>query len=81
MSLTDLISQVEFVVDAAGNEKAMVDLAVWQELVAVLEQLSASTPPRKQQRLLKTIAASRRAYQSGQVERGTAEELLATLAE
>lgn len=36
-----------------------------------------SESTKKQQRLLKTVADSRRAYQSGQVQRGTPEELLA----
>ena len=40
MSVIELIESAQFVVDSAGNRKAVqLDLAVWEELVSVLEDL------------------------------------------
>lgn len=40
MSVTELIESVEYLIDAQGKKKAVqVDLAVWQEIVALLEQM------------------------------------------
>ncbi|MFN8455420.1 MAG: hypothetical protein U0401_12260 [Anaerolineae bacterium] len=40
MSVVELIESAEFLVDAQGNKKAVqVDLAVWEEIVALLEQM------------------------------------------
>ena len=40
MSVMELIESAQFVVDSAGNRKAVqLDLAVWEELVSVLEGL------------------------------------------
>lgn len=40
MSLTELVKSVEFVIDAAGNKKAVqLDFAVWQALLIWLEEM------------------------------------------
>ena len=40
MSVIELIESAQFVVDSTGNRKAVqLDLAVWEELVSVLEDL------------------------------------------
>jgi hypothetical protein len=40
MSVTELIEAAEFLIDAQGNKKAVqVDLAVWEEIVTLLEQM------------------------------------------
>jgi hypothetical protein len=40
MSLTELVKSVEFVVDAAGNKKAVqLEFAVWQALLIWLEEI------------------------------------------
>jgi hypothetical protein len=41
MTVTDLTDKVEFVTDAEGNPKVQVDLAVWQEILALLEEADA----------------------------------------
>lgn len=41
MRLTELVKTAEVVVDAKGNEKVVLDLAVWQEILAVLEEADA----------------------------------------
>ena len=41
MSVAELISSIQFVVDAEGNKKAAVlDWPVWEEVVAALEKLA-----------------------------------------
>ncbi len=40
MSITELIRTAQFVVDSDGNRKAVqLDLAVWEELITLLEDL------------------------------------------
>lgn len=40
MSVTEILSSVQFVTDAEGKKKAVqVDLAVWKEIVVLLERL------------------------------------------
>ncbi len=40
MSVTEILQTARFVVDADGNKKAVVlDLAAWEELLTVLEEL------------------------------------------
>jgi len=40
MSVTELLQTVQFLVDAKGHKKAVVfDLAIWEELLALLEDL------------------------------------------
>ncbi len=40
MTTTELLNAAQFITDAEGNRKAVVvDLAVWQEIVAALEKL------------------------------------------
>ena len=39
MSVTELISSVQFVVDEAGNKKAVLDWQAWEELLSLLEDL------------------------------------------
>jgi hypothetical protein len=40
MSVTELLQTVQFLVDANGKKKAVVfDLALWEELLALLEDL------------------------------------------
>ncbi|RME64399.1 MAG: hypothetical protein D6790_03305 [Caldilineae bacterium] len=40
MSTLELLQSAEFVVDAAGNKKAvLVDYQVWEELLSILEDL------------------------------------------
>lgn len=42
MTITDLTNQVRFVTDAEGNRQAVqLDLAVWEEIVAIIEELEA----------------------------------------
>lgn len=42
MTIADLTHKVQFVTDAEGNRKAVqVDLAVWQEILALLEEADA----------------------------------------
>lgn len=41
MTVTDLTDKVQFVTDAEGNRKVQVDLAVWQEILALLEEADA----------------------------------------
>ena len=53
MSVTELLQSAQFVVDAQGNRKAvMVDYAVWEEFVAMLEDLEDAREI-KQLRMLK----------------------------
>jgi hypothetical protein len=53
MSITELLQSAQFVVDAEGNRKAvMVDYAVWEEFVAMLEDLEDAREI-KQLRMLK----------------------------
>jgi len=40
MGITELLQTVQFLVDVNGNKKAVIfDLAVWEELLALLEDL------------------------------------------
>jgi hypothetical protein len=39
MSLTELVKTAEVFVDAEGNEKVALDRSVWEEIVALLEQM------------------------------------------
>ena len=40
MSVVELIKSAQFVVDSAGNRKAVqLDLTVWEELISLLEDL------------------------------------------
>lgn len=40
MSVTELIESAEFLIDAQGKKKAVqIDLAAWEEIVALLEQM------------------------------------------
>jgi len=81
MSISEIIKSATYLVDADGNKKAVqVDWSVWEELLAVLDE-QLPPPSKKQQRLLKTIADSLQAYQTGQVRRGTVEDLLEAIAE
>ena len=42
MTVAELTSQARFVTDAQGNRQAIqLDLAVWEELVALIEELEA----------------------------------------
>lgn len=76
MTVAELTNQARYVTDAEGNRQAIqLDLAVWEELVALIEELEAED----RQQLLEAVAESRQAYQTGQVERGTADDLIATL--
>lgn len=53
MSVTELLQSAQFVVDARGNRKAvMVDYAVWEEFVAMLEDMEDAREI-KQLRVLK----------------------------
>jgi DNA-binding Xre family transcriptional regulator len=73
---TDVLGELLYYFDCEPNDLIVV---VQKTEVAAREQLPPL--PKNRQRLLKTIAASRLAYQSGEVQRGTPEELLATLVE
>ena len=40
MRLTELMNSIQFVVDSAGNRTAVqLDLAIWEELITLLEDL------------------------------------------
>lgn len=39
MSMKELIESAEFLVDAQGKKKAVVDVRVWEEIVTLLEDL------------------------------------------
>lgn len=39
MSLTELVKTAEVFVDSEGNEKVALDRSVWEEIVALLEQM------------------------------------------
>ncbi len=39
MSMKELIESAEFLVDAQGRKKAVVDVRVWEEIVTLLEDL------------------------------------------
>jgi hypothetical protein len=42
MTFTNLTDKVQFVTDAEGNRKAVqLDLAVWEEILALLEEIDA----------------------------------------
>jgi hypothetical protein len=44
MSITDLVKSAQFMVDADGTKKAVVlDMAVWEELLILLDDLSDTT--------------------------------------
>jgi hypothetical protein len=83
MSVAELIQSVEFLVDATGHKKAvMLDMAMWEEIVAILEKMEPTqdqNSTKARHRLLKAVAESRQAYQSGQVKRGTADDLIAEI--
>jgi len=52
----------------------------WEEIVALLEEIEEMEAEDRQQ-ILKAVAESRQAYQTGQVKRGTAADLIADLNE
>ncbi len=83
MTLAELTSKVQYVTDAEGNRQAVVlEMAVWEEVVNALEQLEPTQPQKQskgRKRLMKQVADSRQAYESGQVRRGTANDLIAEL--
>ena len=43
MSMKELIESAEFLVDAQGKKKAVVDVRVWEEIVTLLEDLEDAT--------------------------------------
>lgn len=89
MTTIELLNSAQFIVDHDGNKKAVVlNLTVWEEIVAALERLAAldqemadkeegMTQGRK--RLLKAVAESRQAYEAGEVRRGTVDDLMAEI--
>ena len=41
MTITELTDKIEYVTDATGQRKVVLDLAVWEEIVTALEKLDA----------------------------------------
>jgi len=81
MTVAELTNKARFVIDAQGNRQAiLLDLPVWEEIVALLEEIEEMEAEDRQQ-ILKAVAESRQAYQTGQVKRGTAADLIADLNE
>jgi hypothetical protein len=79
MIVAELTSKARFVIDAQGNRQAiLLDLPVWEEIVALLEEIEEMEVEDHQQ-ILKAVAESRQAYQTDQVKRGTADDLIADL--
>jgi hypothetical protein len=86
MSIAELTEKVQFVTDAEGNRQAVLDIEVWEELLRLIHECEvgweiplAGSSEDDRERLLARIAESREAYNTGQVRRGTAEELIAEL--
>jgi cobalamin biosynthesis Co2+ chelatase CbiK len=59
MTLTDLITSAQFVIDDQGHKKAvLLDFTTWTEIVTVLESLSAAEGERKSVDTLLTFAGT-----------------------
>ena len=76
MTTVELLKSAQYLVDNKGQKTAvLLDLAVWEELVNIIKEMEA----KDRQHLLNTVAEARQAYQTGQVKRGTADDLIADL--
>ncbi|MCB0190644.1 MAG: hypothetical protein KDJ65_01725 [Anaerolineae bacterium] len=84
MSITELITSAKILIDADGNKEAvLLDWPLWEQLLTLLEDLEdaeeMAQARQEDDELIpweQVVAESRHAYKTGQVKRGTADDLI-----